>query len=125
LRWRRKLESLCAAPVFPIWGMPELGPVLAAHPTWLPPHGHGFPLVNVSLVPIEPTTGRVSIVPWEMLEQAEMGVETLSAMIGYAEPSLNAGMKSGTALRTRQIASMDHVGVVVLQEKAGAYATGA
>ncbi len=120
VRWRRKLEALCGAPVFPVWGLPELGPVLAAHPTWLPPHGHGFPLVNVSLVPIDPATGRVSIVPWEMLEQAEMGVEALSAMIGYAEPSLNAGTKSGTALRTRQIASMDHVGVVVLQEKAGA-----
>lgn len=115
-RWRRKLESLCGAPVFPIWGVPELGPVLASHPTWLPPHGHGFPLVNVSLIPIDPATGRVSIVPWEMLERAEMGVEALSAMIGYAEPSRNAAAKSGTALRTRQIASMDHVGVVVLQD---------
>jgi hypothetical protein len=118
-RWRRKLESLCGAPVFPIWGVPELGPVLAAHPTWLPVHGHGFPLVNVSLIPIDPATGNVSIVPWEMLERAEMGVEALSAMIGYAEPSRNAAAKSGTALRTRQIASMDHVGVVVLQEGAG------
>ena len=119
LRWRRKLEALCGAPVFPIWGVPELGPVLASHPTWLPPHGHGFPLVNVSLIPIDPATGRVSIVPWEMLERAEMGVEALSAMIGYAEPSRNAAAKSGTAVRTRQIASMDHVGVVVLQDGAG------
>ena len=116
--WRQQLELRCGAPVYPIWGVPELGPVLAAHPTWLPPHGHGFPLVNVSLIPIDPGTGNVSIVPWEMLERAEMGVETLSAMIGYVEPSRNATAKAGTALRTGQIASMDHVGVVALLEEA-------
>ena len=114
-KWRKRLESLCGRPIFPIWGSPELGPVVASHPTWLPPHGHGFPLVNVSLIPIDPGTGQVSIVPWEMLQQAEMGVEALSAMVGYAEPSRNVGTKSGTALRTRQIVTMDHVGVVVLQ----------
>lgn len=120
--WRQRLELRCGAPVYPIWGMPELGPVLAAHPTWLPPHGHGFPLVNVSLIPIDPGTGNVSIVPWEMLERAEMGVEALSAMIGYAEPSLNAAARAGTALRTGQIASMDHVGVVALQKRADGHA---
>ncbi len=119
-RWRKRLEALCGRPIFTIWGLPEVGPVVAPHPTWLPPHGHGFPLVNVSLIPIDPGSGRVSIVPWEMLEQAEMGVEALSAMLGYAESARNAGIKSGTALRTRQIASMDHVGVVVLQSEESA-----
>ncbi len=120
-RWRARLETECGRPIFTVWGLPELGPVVAPHPTWLPPHGHGFPLVNVSLVPLDPGSGRVSIVPWEMLERAEMGVEALSAMLGYAESARNAGIKSGTALRTRQIASMDHVGVVVLHydESAG------
>ncbi len=115
-KWRRRFEALCDRPIFPIWGLPELGPVVASHPTWLPPHGHGFPLVNVSLLPIDPASGQVSIVPWEMLEQAEMGVEALSAMIGYAQPARTA-VKSGTALRTGQIVTMDHVGVVVLQKE--------
>jgi len=115
LRWRRKLERAFGKPIFPIWGLPEVGPVVAAHPTWLPPHGHGFPLVNVSLMPIEPVTGKMSIVPWEMLEQAEMGVETLSAMPGYVDASRSAAIKVGTSLRTGQIVSMDHVGVVILQ----------
>ncbi len=114
-RWRRRIESLCDRPIFPLWGLPELGPLVASHPTWLPPHGHGFPLVNVSLIPIDPDSGKVSIVPWEMLEQAEVGVEALSAMVGYVEPARNVGVKTGTAVRTRQVATMDHVGVVVLQ----------
>jgi AMP-binding enzyme len=116
-RWRRRLESLYDRPIFPLWGLPELGPLVASHPTWLPPHGHGFPLVNVSLIPIDPGSGKVSIVPWEMLDEAEVGVEALSAMVGYVEPARNIGIKAGTALRTRQVASMDHVGVVALQEE--------
>jgi AMP-binding enzyme len=115
-RWRRRMESLCGRPIFPLWGLPELGPLVAAHPTWLPTHGHGFPLVNVSLIPIDPGSGQVSIVPWEMLEEAEVGIEALSAMVGYVETARNVGAKIGTTVRTRQIAAMDHVGVVVLQE---------
>ena len=110
------MESLCGRPIIPLWGLPELGPLVAAHPTWLPPHGHGFPLVNVSLIPIDPGSGKISIVPWEMLEEAEVGIETLSAMVGYVETARNAGVKIGTTVRTRQVAAMDHVGVVVLQE---------
>jgi hypothetical protein len=116
-RWRRRMESLCDRPIFPLWGLPELGPLVASHPTWLPPHGHGFPLVNVSLIPIDPGSGKVSIVPWEMLDEAEVGVETLAAMVGYVEATRNVGIKAGTAMRTRQVASMDHVGVVVLQRE--------
>src|SRR5208337_3949352 len=109
------MEALSGRPIFPLWGLPEVGPLVAAHPTWIPPHGHGFPLVNVSLIPIDPDSGKVSIVPWEMLDQAEVGVEALSAMVGYVEPARNVGVKTGTAVRTRQVATMDHVGVVVLQ----------
>ncbi len=116
-RWRWRVESLFDRPIFPLWGLTELGPLVASHPTWLPPHGHGFPLVNVSLIPIDPGSGKVSIVPWEMLDEAEVGVETLSAMVGYVEPARNVGVKAGTAVRTRQVASMDHVGVVVLQDE--------
>src|ERR1019366_5923941 len=25
-RWRRRMESLCGRPIFPIWGLPEVGP---------------------------------------------------------------------------------------------------
>ena len=113
-RWREQMEKLCGRPVYPIWGLPEVGPIVAPHPTWFPRKSHGFPLVNVSLVPFDSATGRVSIVPWEMLEQAEVCVETLSGMIGYAGSSGDAGMRVGKLFRTRQIASVDNVGVVTL-----------
>ncbi len=119
-KWRRRFETLCRRPIFPVWGLAELGPVVAPHPTWLPLHGHGFPLVNVSLVPIDPGTGKISIVPWELLEQAEVGVETLSAMVGYTQRASNLAARVGTAVRTREMASMDHVGVVVLHGPAAA-----
>lgn len=115
LKWRRQFEKLVGRPIFPLWGLPELGPVVAAHPTWMPIYGHGFPLVNVSLVPIDPGTGKVSIVPWELLEEAEVGVEALSVMAGYSESARTASARVGTALRTHEIASMDHVGVVELR----------
>lgn len=124
LKWRRRLEALLGRPIFPMWGLPELGPIVVPHPTWLPVHGHGLPLVNVSVVPVDPTNGRVSIVPWELLEQAEVGVEALSAMLGYTQTARNAAVRAGTALRTGQIATMDHVGVVVLHEQSGAPAGG-
>lgn len=117
-RWRRHLERYCGRPIFPLWGTPEVGPVVASHPTWFPLHGHGLPLVNVSIVPIDPASGQVSIVPWEMLERAEVGVEALSAMLGYAQPSA-AEARIGKIVRTRQIAAMDHVGVVTLFQAAG------
>lgn len=113
-RWREQMEKLCGRPIYPIWGLPEVGPIVAPHPTWFPRKSHGFPLVNVSLVPFDSTTGRVSIVPWEMLEQAEVCVETLSGMIGYAGSSADAGVRVGKLFRTRQVASIDNVGVVTL-----------
>jgi acyl-CoA synthetase (AMP-forming)/AMP-acid ligase II len=118
--WRRRAEHLLKRPICPMWGLPEVGPIVAAHPTWLPFHGHGFPLVNVSLVPIDPESGHVSIVPWEMLERAEAGVESLSAMVGYVDPARTASGRIGKIMRTGQIVTMDHVGVVILHE-AGAH----
>lgn len=112
VRWRRQLEALWGKGILPIWGSPEVGPAVAAHPTWFPLQSHGFPLVNVSLVPVNPATGKISIVPWEMLECAEVGVETLSAMVGYTEPARSAAVRIGKVLRTYRIASVDHVGAV-------------
>lgn len=116
--WRRRLEKSCGRPIFPLWGTPEVGPVVASHPTWFPLHGHGLPLVNVSIVPIDPASGQLSIVPWEMLERAEVGVEALSAMVGYAQPRATDA-RIGKIVRTRQIAAMDHVGVVTLFQSSG------
>ena len=113
-RWRRRFESFLARPILPIWGLPEIGPAVVAHPTWYPRESHGFPLVNVTIVPIDPDSGRQSVVPWEMLTFAEIGVESLSASLGYAQADQGRGERIGKVVRTRQIANIDHVGVVTL-----------
>jgi hypothetical protein len=70
--------------------------------------------VNVSIVPIDPDTGQQSVVPWEMLTFAELGVESLSASLGYAQADKRRDDRIGKVVRTRQVANIDHVGVVTL-----------
>jgi hypothetical protein len=113
LAWRRSAERLFAQAILPVWGLPEVGPIVAPHPTWFPSASHGFPLVNVSLVPLDPATGKVSLVPWEMLDQAEVCVETLSGMLSYANAD-DTDLRVGKLFRTRQMATVDNVGVVTL-----------
>ena len=113
-RWRRELESVCGREVLPIWGTAPLGPAVAAHPSWFPLDAHGIPLVNVRVVPIDPASGEVSVVPWEMLERAEIGVETPAAMTRFVRDGADAELRSGKILRTFVSGSVDHVGVVVL-----------
>jgi acyl-CoA synthetase (AMP-forming)/AMP-acid ligase II len=113
-RWRRRFESFLGRPILPIWGLPEIGPAVVSHPTWYPLESHGFPLVNVSIVPIDPDTGQQSVVPWEMLTFAEIGVESLSASLGYAQADKGRDDRIGKVVRTRQVANIDHVGVVTL-----------
>jgi acyl-CoA synthetase (AMP-forming)/AMP-acid ligase II len=114
LAWRQRLEKLLGQAILPVWGLVEVGPIVAPHPTWFPAKAHGFPLVNVSLVPVDPASGKVSLVPWEMLDQAEACVETLSGMIGYAGGVDATKLRVGKLFRTHQMASMDNVGVVTL-----------
>lgn len=118
-RWRRELEARVGHEVLPVWGTPELGPTVAAHPTWFPLAAHGIPLVNVRVVPVDPATGQTSVVPWEMLERAEIGVESPAVMTGFARKGADADRRSGNILRTFVNGSVDHVGVVSLEQPAG------
>jgi hypothetical protein len=115
-QWRRKLEHACGREVLPLWGTPELGPAVAAHPSWFPLDAHGIPLVNVRVVPVDPGSGDVSVVPWEMLERAEIGVESPASMLSFVRAGADDELRSGKILRTRVAASVDHVGVVVLHK---------
>lgn len=112
--WRQDLEWLRGREVLPVWGSAALGPAVAAHPTWFPLDAHGIPLVNVRVLPVNPGSGEPSLVPWEMLERAEIGVESPSAMTGFVRKEADVGTKSGKIFRTHIHASVDHVGVVVL-----------
>lgn len=116
-RWRRRLETALGRAVLPIWGSAEAGPAVAAHPTWYPLRAHGIPLVNVTLVPVDPATGRASEVPWAMLSQAQLGVDSPSITVadGEAEVEIAGGEAEGQArrvVRTDAIVEVDTVGVV-------------
>jgi len=113
-RWRRALEDIYGGPVLTLWGVPKAGPLVASHPTWSPLAAHGLPLVNVRLVPMDPATGAASVVPWEMLERAEIAVESPATMVGTLPAEHAAEVLSGNMVRTGTIASMDHVGVVTI-----------
>ncbi|MBI5309416.1 MAG: hypothetical protein HZB14_00065 [Actinobacteria bacterium] len=123
-RWRRAIEARRGREVLPLWGRGAFGPAVAAHPTWFPFEAHGIPLVNVRVLPIDPGSGEPSLVPWEMLERAEIGVESPAQMTGYVRAGASAALLSGKIMRTHTAASVDHVGVVVLHKpprsKAGA-----
>ncbi|MFP5383559.1 MAG: hypothetical protein ACLGHG_05780 [Gammaproteobacteria bacterium] len=114
-RWRVKLERILRRPALLLWGNQEVGPAIGAHPTWAPSQSHGFPLVNVTLFPIETSKGDVSIVPWEMLDRAEIGVEPPAPPLGYLPEDPNEKLPPcPKILRTHQVATVDNVGVITL-----------
>lgn len=115
-KWRKRIEQLRGREVLPIWGRGAFGPAVAAHPTWFPFDAHGIPLVNVRVLPVDPNSGSPSLVPWEMLDQAEIGVESPGQMTGYADAEVSSALMSGKIMRTRIAASVDHVGVVALHK---------
>jgi acyl-CoA synthetase (AMP-forming)/AMP-acid ligase II len=113
-RWRRRLERLLGRPILTLWGSQEVGPAVAAHPSWVPSQAHGIPLVNVNLIPIDPASGRVSLVPWELRERAGLGVESPSTMSGYTDPERTRAVRLGNIVRVPKLAQIDHVGAVTV-----------
>jgi hypothetical protein len=113
-RWRRRAEQVLQRPILPLWGTPEVGPAVAAHPTWFPLEAHGIPLVNVFLEPVDPVRGVISDVPWELLESAEIGVDTPAGMVGFAGGHGVERFRLNKVVRTYTRANVDIVGVVTL-----------
>lgn len=116
-KWRTRVERALKKPVLTIWGKAETGPLIAAHPSWVPVQSHGLPMVNVELFPIDADSGDVSIVPWEMLDRAEIGVELVAPALGYlSQDEGNEKRKKSRSkiFRTHQLGMMDNVGVVTL-----------
>lgn len=111
-KWRRRLEAVLGQAVLPLWGSVEVGPAVAAHPTWYPVNAHGIPLVNVMLVPIDPASGRPSEVPWAMLYQAQLGVDSPSGMIGLVGAETGQDSRVGDVVRTTALVEIDSVGLV-------------
>lgn len=116
MKWRTKLEDALGRIVLPIWGAPEVGPAVAAHPQWVPIEMHGLPFTNVDMVPVDPESGAASDVPWEMLDSAELGIQSTSLLLELAGRDIDdikTKCRRGTPLvRTDQIVFVDRLGLV-------------
>jgi hypothetical protein len=115
LTWRKRLENILGRVVLPLWGTPQTGPAIAAHPSWVPLEVHGLPLTNVMLLPIDPTSGQPSEVPWEMLARAELGVESPTIQVREQDDELSESVfdwQGKPVVRTGRIVEGDRLGMV-------------
>jgi len=115
LTWRKRLENILGRVVLPLWGTPQTGPAVAAHPSWVPLEVHGMPLTNVTLLPVDPTSGEVSEVPWEMLARAELGIESPTIQVGEQDDELSESVfdwQGKRVVRTGRIVEGDRLGMV-------------
>jgi hypothetical protein len=113
--WRRRLENILERVVLPIWGTPQTGPAVAAHPSWAPLEVHGLPLTNVTLLPLNPANGRPSDVPWEMLDRAELGIESPSVPAKERNGGPGGALfewRGAAVARTGAIVKVDQLGMV-------------
>lgn len=119
VRWRRRLENAIGNVLLPLWGAPEHGPAILAHPSWAPLEVHGLPLVNLTMVPVDPTTGEPSEVPWEMLTRAELGVESpgnvVEAPADWLEQRLFT-LRGNAVVRTGRSVSVDRLGLLRFED---------
>jgi len=101
--------------IIPLLGCQESGPLIAPHPTWIPPHSLGIPLVNVTPVPIDPESGRLLKIPWQFLEMAELGVDTPSNMLGYISEEKTSSTVIDGVVRTGYVVTSDANGLFSLR----------
>ncbi len=114
LRQIYNLGKKLGVSVIPLLGCQESGPLIAPHPTWIPTHALGIPLVNVTPVPMDPDTGRMLKIPWHLLEMAELGVDTPANMLGYiSEERTRLAIIDGV-VRTGYVMFSDALGLFYL-----------
>lgn len=110
---RRRVSKALECPALTFWGVPETGPVFAAHPSWYVDESVGLPMTNAHVVPSDPRSGHPIQALWELVEMAEVTVFSPS-LITPAEGAPAAGHFIGNRLRTGMLASSDANGMVYL-----------
>ena len=111
---RRRVGRLFECPALTVFGLAEVGPVFASHPSWYVDESIGIPLTNVHVVPVEPR----SLVPiqtlWELVESGLVTVRSAGAMVGYDEACGAADPFRDGRFVTRTMASSDANGMIYL-----------
>jgi acyl-CoA synthetase (AMP-forming)/AMP-acid ligase II len=110
---RRRVSKALECPALTFWGMPETGPVFAAHQSWYLDESVGLPMTNAHVVPSDPRTGQPIQALWELVELAEVTVFAPSLMTGY-EGHEAPERFAGNRFRTGMLASSDANGMIYL-----------
>ena len=110
---RRRVSKALECPALTFWGMPETGPVFAAHQSWYIDESIGLPMTNAHVVPSDPRSGQPIQALWELVEMAEVTVFSPSLMAGY-EGVDAAPRFAGNRFRTGMMASSDANGMIYL-----------
>ncbi len=110
---RRRVSKALECPALTFWGMPETGPVFAAHQSWYLDESVGLPMTNAHVVPSDPRTGQPIQALWELVELAEVTVFAPSLMTGY-EGHEAPERFAGHRFRTGMLASSDANGMIYL-----------
>ena len=103
---RMRLARRLGCDVLTLFGRSDLGPVLAAHPSWYLSDAAGIPMPNVDLRPLNPADGSPLNIGWEVVERAEIGVKSPLAPAG--------GIAVQGWLRTGIMAEVDPTGFYFL-----------
>lgn len=113
---RRRVSKSLECPALTFWGMPETGPVFAAHQSWYIDESVGLPMTNAHVVPSDPRSGQPIHALWELVEKAEVTVFSSSLMSGY-DGADAAAQFAGNRFRTGMMASSDANGMIYLLGK--------
>lgn len=113
---RRRVSKALECPALTFWGMPETGPVFAAHQSWYIDESVGLPMTNAHVVPSDPRSGQPIQALWELVEMAEVTVFSSSLMAGYDDAKAPARL-AGNRFRTGMMASSDANGMIYLLGK--------
>jgi acyl-coenzyme A synthetase/AMP-(fatty) acid ligase len=108
---RSRVARSFECPALTFWGMPETGPVFAAHQSWYLDESVGIPMTNAQVVPSDPRTGQPIAALWELVESAEVTVWSPSLFVaGQFSPDRFIGQR----YRTRMAGSSDANGMIYL-----------
>jgi len=110
---RRRVSRAFECPALTVFGLPETGPIFAAHQSWYIDESIGIPISNAHVVPADPRSGQPIQALWELVESAEVTVWTPSLMVGY-EGAEHPERFVDSRYRTGMIASSDANGMIYL-----------
>lgn len=110
---RRRVAKLFECPALTTFGLPETGPIFAAHPSWYIDEAIGIPMTNVLVVPVDPRSCMPVQTLWELVESAMVTVFSPMVTVGY-EGGAHADRFRDERFVTGLIASSDANGMIYL-----------